>query len=171
MMAGINDPYDQALLDYATPGHPTFQTGSTFLKRYYRNNPNIKLSSDKQVQVFLSENSGYAINREIHHGPFNPYFVYTLGHFQIDLVEVSLFVNGRDMSRDNSGVKYLLAAIDIFSRRLYLVPMRRKNTQESAEGMLKLFQKVTSQGKEIKSFFADRGTVFLATIRRITSLF
>ena len=53
--------------------------------------------------------------------------------YQIDLVDVS------DLSSHNDGSRYLLTCIDVFSKRAWAVPVRRKtgqNVEEASENIL-----------------------------------
>ena len=43
-----------------------------------------------------------------------------------DLIEMQAF------SKDNNGIKYLLTVIDIFSKFVWIVPLKRKTGQEVA---------------------------------------
>ena len=43
-----------------------------------------------------------------------------------DLIDMQAF------SKDNNGIKYLLTVIDIFSKKIWIVPLKRKTGQEVA---------------------------------------
>ena len=43
-----------------------------------------------------------------------------------DLIDMQAF------SKDNDGIKYLLTVIDIFSKFVWIVPLKRKTGQEAA---------------------------------------
>ena len=43
-----------------------------------------------------------------------------------DLIDIQAF------SKDNNGIKYLLTVIDVFSKFVWIVPLKRKTGQEVA---------------------------------------
>lgn len=55
---------------------------------------------------------------------------------QIDFVDLSKF------SKYNRGVKYLLTAIDIFSKYAYDIPLKRKNAANVLGDLAMLFKKL-----------------------------
>lgn len=69
---------------------------------------------------------------------------------QCDLVDVS------KLSKYNNGVKYLLTAIDVFSKYAYVFPLKSK----SADSVLKAFQKLFKETKFVTNLQTDRGKEF-----------
>ena len=51
-----------------------------------------------------------------------------------DLMDMQAF------SKDNNGIKYLLTVIDIFSKFLWIVPLKRKTEQEVANAFSSIFK-------------------------------
>ena len=70
--------------------------------------------------------------------------------YQIDLVDVS------GLSSHNDGSRYLLTCIDVFSKREWAVPVRRKTGQNAAEA----FEKILADGN-CNKLQSDKGTEFL----------
>jgi len=70
--------------------------------------------------------------------------------YQIDLMDVS------GLSSHNDGSRYLLMCIDVFSKRAWAVPVRRKTGQNVAEA----FEKILVDGN-CNMLQSDKGTEFL----------
>lgn len=69
---------------------------------------------------------------------------------QCDLIDLS------KLSKQNNGIKYVLTAIDVFSKYAYAIPLKSKN----AEDMLKAFKKLFKKAKQIVNLQTDRGKEF-----------
>ena len=52
----------------------------------------------------------------------------------VDLIDMQVF------SKDNNGIKYLLTVIDIFSKFVWIVPLRRKTGQEVANAFSRILK-------------------------------
>ena len=50
----------------------------------------------------------------------------------IDEIWASDLIDMQAFSKDNNGIKYLLTVIDIFSKLVWIVPLKRKTGQEVA---------------------------------------
>jgi len=70
--------------------------------------------------------------------------------YDADLADVS------NISKQNDGVKFLLIVIDVFSRFLYVEPVKKKTGKE----VLKAFQDVTTRSKIPKRMRSDKGSEF-----------
>ena len=66
-----------------------------------------------------------------------------------DLIDLQAF------SKDNNGIKYLLTVIDIFSKFVLIVPLKRKTGQEVAS----TFSKILMERRPNKTW-VDRGREF-----------
>lgn len=71
---------------------------------------------------------------------------------QCDLVDLSKF------ARYNKGMKYLLTAIDVFSKYAYAIPLKSKSAGSVLSALKKLFEKV---GGRIKHFQTDSGREYI----------
>ncbi|KAK3092447.1 hypothetical protein FSP39_002935 [Pinctada imbricata] len=60
------------------------------------------------------------------------------------------------LSRNNNGVKYLLVIIDIFSRYLWVEPLKNKTGKEVIKG----FNNVFAQGRKCAKLRTDKGSEF-----------
>ena len=61
-----------------------------------------------------------------------------------------------NISKENDGVKYLLFVTDIFSRYLWIEPLKNKTGKEVVSGLKKIF----SKGRKCRTFRVDRGKEF-----------
>ena len=140
---------EQALLDlekqYDTPGEPLYMSGISKIKDYYQ-----KLLSIDEIRQFLARSRTYTTHYQFKRPKFNPYYVRQLRQqFQLDLTEVS------KISEYNDGVNYLLLCIDVFSRKLWVQPLRRKTANE----VLSKFQSILEESGKPVSINSDRYTV------------
>lgn len=76
--------------------------------------------------------------------------------FDADLADVS------NVSNENNDVKYLLFVIDIFSKYLWVEPLKNKTAKEVIKG----FQKIFAQGRKCKKLRTDNGTEFTSNVTR-----
>ena len=51
-----------------------------------------------------------------------------------DLIDMQAF------SKDNNGIKYLLTVIDIFSKFVWIIPLKRKTGQEGANAFSRILK-------------------------------
>ena len=58
-------------------------------------------------------------------------------------------------SKDNNGIKYFLTVIDIFSKFVWILPLKRKTGQKVAHA----FSKILSERKPCK-VWVDKGKAF-----------
>ena len=63
----------------------------------------------------------------------------------------------QDVAKENDGVNYLLVLIDVFSKYVWVRPMKNK----TVHGLLEAFDSVFSEGRKPEKLRTDRGTEFL----------
>ena len=68
----------------------------------------------------------------------------------VDLADV------QSLSRYNKGVKYLLCAIDLFSKYAWVIPMKYKK----GTSIVNTFKKIISKGKKPNEIWVDQGSEF-----------
>jgi hypothetical protein len=143
-MGGV--PLDDAILEkiYYDAENPASYGGVAKLARAAR----LPLKTTRQ---WLMTQDAYTLHKPIR---FNferrKVLSYGIGELmQCDLVDMS------KLSKYNNGVKYLLTAIDVFSKRGYAIPLKSKNADSVLEGLKKLFKESnfvtnlqTDEGKE-----------------------
>lgn len=74
-----------------------------------------------------------------------------LDTYQIDLIDIQSY------ARENGGNKYILVAIDVFTKICYAVPLKSKSGKDTTEGMKKIF---SIDNKYPKKIHSDKGTEF-----------
>ena len=62
----------------------------------------------------------------------------------------------QSLSKYNKGIKYLLCAIDLFSKYAWIVPLRDKK----GNSIVNAFQKIISEGRKPNKIWADQGSEF-----------
>ena len=96
----------------------------------------IKGATRAIVKRFLSCESAYTLHRQIRK-KFQRNHTHVQGiddQWQADLVDM------QELSRYNSGTKYLLTVIDVFSKFAWVLPLRKKSGEELREAFQKLFK-------------------------------
>ena len=73
----------------------------------------------------------------------------------IDEIWAANLIDMQAFSKDNSGIKYLLTVIDIFSKFVWIVPLKRKTGQEVANA----FSSILKERRPSK-MWVDRGREF-----------
>ena len=63
----------------------------------------------------------------------------------------------QDVAKENDGVNYLLVVIDVFSKYVWVRPMKNK----TARGLLEAFDSILSKGRKPEKLRTDQGTEFL----------
>ena len=94
-------------------------------KLYLKLNKTIPLT---EIQRFLDEQEIYQISKEVRAKyPFRHMIVYSSNdQWQIDLIDFSKY------SRWNKGFKYLLCAVDVYSRKAFVMPIKSKTFSTDA---------------------------------------
>ena len=63
----------------------------------------------------------------------------------------------QDVTKENDGVNYLLVVIDVFSKYVWVRPMKNK----TVHSLLEAFDSVLSKGRKPEKLRTDKGTGFL----------
>ena len=108
--------------------------------------------SGREVKKFLRSQDAYTLHKSRRvRFPRRKTYSKGIGDlFQIDLVDLS------SLSSFNDGMRYLLTCIDVFSKRAWVVPVRRKSARDVAEA----FEKILAEEK-CNMVQSDKGTEFL----------
>lgn len=106
----------------------------------------------KEAQDFLEGSDAYTLYREIKRPRI---FRKTIAHgmhdlYQSDLVEI------QKIAKYNDGFRYLMFTIDVFSRKLAVVPIRKKTGDEIVRAFKVTFKRL----KQCKLLHTDRGREF-----------
>ena len=62
----------------------------------------------------------------------------------------------QSLSKYNKGIKYLLCAIDLFSKYAWVVPIKDKK----GTSIVNAFQKIISKGRKPNKIWVDQGSKF-----------
>ena len=136
--------------NYTTPGHPTAFSGLTATYNYYEG----RFSKDV-IKRALQGIDAYTRHREYKQPKvYNPYYVYKhRQEIQADLIDMLQY------PRQNDGVKHLLLLIDLFSRKIWVKPLKSKTGQEM-ETALADWLNNDMQNRPPKQFCSDSGREF-----------
>ena len=63
----------------------------------------------------------------------------------------------QDVAKENDGVNYLLVVIDVFSKYIWVRPMKNKTTHS----LLEAFHSILSKDRKPEKLRTDKGTEFL----------
>ena len=108
--------------------------------------------SEHEIKKFLTSQDAYTLHkpRRIRFPRRKTYSKGIGDLFQIDLVDLS------SLASFNDGMRYLLTCIDVFSKRAWAVPVRRKSARDVAEA----FENILTDEK-CNMVQSDKGTEFL----------
>jgi hypothetical protein len=125
------------------PSHPTAFSGVGRIKRFY----NI---SQKKAEEFLTGVNSYTLHREYKKPKKrNPFYSYRLReHLQADLIDI------QQLARFNSGYRYIVCVIDLFSRKLFVQLIKKKTALETATVLRIIFDEM---GGNIGTLLCDKG--------------
>lgn len=128
---------------YRHPGHPAAFSGRTQLTRQFPR---------ENTKQFLSTVDSYTRHRQGKKPRSrNPVYVYnTREIIQVDLADVT------SLSAKNENIKFLLLAIDTFSRKAWARPLANKSSALVAAAM----KDVLKETGEVARIFTDSGTEF-----------
>lgn len=140
---------DEILDNYHTPGHPTAFAGVDKVVRYYDG----RAGRDAVVRALESSDT-YTRHREYKQPKYyNPYYVYSRREqAQADLIDV------RELAPHNDGVKYLLLIINLFSRRVWMYPLKNKSAVATRNALQIWINSLG--GGQFQIFATDSGTEF-----------
>lgn len=120
-MAQNEQLFNRVIEAYTTPGHPVAFSAPGTVAKYF----NISYKKAKEI---LEHEESYTSHREYKKPrTYNPHYVHKRREqIQGDLIDI------RDLSRVNRGYQYLLLLIDVFTKKIWLYPMKNKTGVESA---------------------------------------
>ena len=92
---------------------------------------------------------------------YNPYYVYK----RRDLIQADL-IDVRNLKSANDGVSFILLMIDVFSRKVWLYPLRRKTAAEVGDAIRQWLDSL--RGRKVKVYMSDYGSEFKnATVKKL----
>jgi transposase InsO family protein len=132
---------------YETPGDPLYMAAIQTIKDHYKSSLSIGA-----IRNFLAKSRVYTMHYEFKRPIHNPYYIRRLRQMiQIDLTEVS------KISEYNKGYKFILVAIDCFSRKVWARLLKNK----TAEEVLSKMKSILKETGGVESIVSDRGMEFL----------
>lgn len=136
---------------YYTPGKPGAFAGPEKLYQAVKLEGKYKIGRQK-IKQFLNNEDAYSLYKPIRKTfPRSKVVVNTIDSmWDGDLADVS------NIASHNDGYKFLLVLIDIFSRFLFIVPLKNKQNQTIIEGLKSVFQK----GRKPHTLRTDKGSEF-----------
>ena len=131
---------------YSTPGHPVAYSAPSAVARYFG-------TSRHQAKKLLEHIPAYTSFRE-YKSPrvFNPYYVHNRRELaQADLIDISR------LAAQNDGVRFLLIVLDVFTKRLWCYPLRRKSADHMKHAIQSWIDSLTTPFSVLNT---DRGLEF-----------
>lgn len=110
------------------------------------------------VRKWLQNQDNYSLQKPVRQS-FKKARVVVAGiddQFDADLADVS------NISHENDGVKYLLVVIDIFSKYLWIQPLKNKTAHEVVKG----FKHIFDGGRTCKKLRTDNGSEIISKVTR-----
>lgn len=143
---------------YYNPAQPASYSGpSKILKQAKADGKKINL---RQIKEWLRGQETYTLHHQVQRKfPRNRVIVDGIDEqWDVDLMDMG------NVSKDNNGVKYVLVAIDIFSRYTWLVPLKTKQGKEVSEAFLTIF----ARGRQPEKIRSDKGSEFTNKVLQTT---
>ena len=136
---------------YYTPGNPGALGGPEKLYQAVKQDGKYKIGRIR-IRQFLNNEDPYSLMKPIRRSfPRSKVIVDTIDSmWDGDLADVS------NISSQNDGYKFLLVLIDIFSRFLFIVPLKNKQHGNITDGLKSVFQ----TGRKPHTLRTDKGSEF-----------
>ncbi|XP_062567734.1 uncharacterized protein LOC134229972 [Saccostrea cucullata] len=136
---------------YYTPGKPGAYAGPEKLYQAVKKEGKYKIGR-RRIRQFLNNEDSYSLYKPIRKTfPRSKVIVNTIDSmWDGDLADVS------NIASHNDGYKFLLVLIDIFSRYLFIIPLKNKHHQNIVDGLKSVFQR----GRKPKTLRTDKGSEF-----------
>lgn len=131
---------------YTTPGHPIAFSAPAPVAKYFQ----IPI---KKASKYLQEIQGYVLHREYKRPQrYIPYYVKERRRqVQGDLIDIGTY------ARENDGIKFLLVLIDIFTKKLWVFPMKNKSGRTTRDILERWLRNIDEKPKKLVT---DRGLEF-----------
>lgn len=116
--------------------------------------------TEKTIRDALAHVDSYTLHREYKQpAVYNPYYAYRRRtRFQADLIDIS------KLKASNRGTTFLLVVIDIFTRKIWVMPLARKTAEATAEGLSSWLESMREEEGDAdgeRFFLTDSGKEFL----------
>ena len=136
---------------YQTPGHPAAFSSPGGIFNHFRG----KVPLDF-IKSALEQVDSYTLHREYKRPRFhNPFYSHhRRKDFQADLIVLE------ELKKANDNVMYLLVIIDVFTRKVWVVPLQRKSATSMKAAIKQWLDSVENDSSPSKRFFSDNGLEF-----------
>ena len=141
------DPLFDAVADaYVTPGHPVAYSAPKTVAS------NFGISKSRARKI-LEHLDGYTLHREYKQPPvYNPYYVHNRRELaQGDLIDISR------LAANNDGVRFLLLLIDVFTKKVWVFPLKTKRASDVKPAIQSWLQQIPVAPKKLMT---DMGLEF-----------
>lgn len=133
-MAGVNDVTDAYLKEiYYNPSHPGSYSGAVKLHRVAQAEGHAEISL-KTIKSWLSSQDTHTLHRSVRRKFKRVVVTGIAAQYDSDFTDMT------NLARFNDGVKYFMATIDVFSRYLWVVPMKGKTSSDALTALKELFR-------------------------------
>ena len=137
---------DHIIEKFREPGHPAAFSSPDNVSREL----GVRKSTAKEA---LEHVDSYVLHREYKRPRnFNPYFIYA----KRDLVQADL-IDIQSLAKHNAGVKHLFLLIDVFTRKVWVIPLKSKLGTEVRNALRRWLSSLRDKPKVIST---DGGTEF-----------
>jgi len=145
---------ERVISAYNKPGHPIAFSTPSRVAQYF----GLKVKKAKEI---LEHVEGYNLHREYKKPKhYNPYYVHNRREiFQGDLIDIAA------LKEENEGVTFLLLLIDIFTKRVWVYPLKSKNARDMHAAMSEWIHSLRTVPNKLQT---DQGNEF--TNNRVQTL-
>ena len=138
------------ITNYTSPGHPTAFSGVQNVKRFHGS----KFSQKRIIDSLQSIDAFTKHRKKPKPKNYNPILLYTKREqIQMDLIAVD------GLQYHNNGVKFLLVAIDSFTKKAGVIPLKRKTKENVLNAIKLIFHEVLPPKPKTVCF--DKGSEFM----------
>ena len=140
---------------YFDPRHPGSFKGPEKLHNVVKEEGKHKIGLHK-IRKWLQDQESFSIHKDNRRN-FSRLKVIVTGkydQYDADLADM------QKLSRYNDGVTFLLVVIDVFSRFLWVEPLKNKSDKSVVEG----FQKIFERGRKPRRLRTDKGVEFMGNV-------
>ena len=130
--------------NYSNIGHPIAFSNPQTIYNYFQ-----KAIPQREIETFLSSKNVYTLHRENRRKA--PEYIPMFSLRPRDLVEIDLADMIYFSPKQNNDVRYILLAIDTFTRKIFHQTLVNKNAESVLEAFKRIHQRMTSNGNRIKA--------------------
>ena len=134
------------------PRHPGSFAGPTKLHQVVKNEGKYKIGLSK-IKRFLQNQDAYSLQKKVRRRGFKRRRVIVQG---IDVQWEADLADDQNLSDHNNGIKFLLVVVDVFSRYLWVEPLKDKK----AKSVIEAFDRILRESRRPRTLRTDKGSEF-----------